>query len=118
MMKLMTAEIRKKMPAFGVTDGTPPLERQVVAKFFAPWTDWTWYAVEGEEDEYGGTVFFGLVVGDFIEWGYFSLRELESVEGPCGIRIERDMYGGEQTMGEHARYNKRLADFFESEFLG
>lgn len=24
-MKLMTAEIRKKMPAFGVTDGTPPL---------------------------------------------------------------------------------------------
>ena len=26
------------------------------------------------------------------EWGYFVLSELESVRGPLGLEIERDLY--------------------------
>jgi Protein of unknown function (DUF2958) len=74
----------------------------VVCKFFTPDADWTWYAIEGspvDEDGYYDTdkekvdfLFFGLVSGIAVELGYFSLAELESVRGPFGLRIERDLY--------------------------
>lgn len=38
------------------------------------------------------TTFFGLVDGFEKELGYFSLSELESVKGPLGLKIERDLY--------------------------
>lgn len=37
-------------------------------------------------------LFFGLVKGMEDELGYFSLEELESISGPGGLKIERDMY--------------------------
>jgi len=36
-------------------------------KFFSPWMNWTWYAVEFD----GKDIFFGLVEGFATEWGYF-----------------------------------------------
>ncbi len=39
-------------------------------------------------------MFFGLVDGFERELGYFSLSELESVHGPYGVGIERDLYFG------------------------
>jgi hypothetical protein len=36
--------------------------------------------------------FFGYVKGDFDEFGTFSLSELESVRGPMGLTIERDIH--------------------------
>ena len=36
--------------------------------------------------------FFGFVVGHFPELGYFSLSELQSVRGPWGLPIERDLH--------------------------
>jgi hypothetical protein len=36
-------------------------------------------------------LFFGLVVGQERELGYFSLSELETVRGPLGLPIERDL---------------------------
>jgi hypothetical protein len=35
---------------------------------------------------------FGWVYGDFPEWGSVSLKELQGVIGPWGLKIERDMY--------------------------
>ncbi|OHB59060.1 MAG: hypothetical protein A2Y12_18475 [Planctomycetes bacterium GWF2_42_9] len=35
---------------------------------------------------------FGLVLGHERELGYFSLSELESCQGPLGLRIERDLH--------------------------
>lgn len=85
-MKLMTDELREKLPPLRATElETNPI---VHAKFFTPWTSWTWYATEFD----GEDVFFGLVHGFDTEWGYFSLNELESVRGPGGLRIERDLY--------------------------
>lgn len=83
-MKLLTAEIRQKLPPIYTTqDQEDPM---VVAKFFTPWTNWTWYATEFD----GTDTFFGLVVGHEAELGYFSLSEMETVRGPGGLTIERD----------------------------
>ena len=39
----------------------------------------------------GSDIFFGLVIGFETELGYFSLSELESIVGPYGLKIERDI---------------------------
>jgi hypothetical protein len=81
-MKMLTKELRKKLPALGEGDGTAHV------KFFTPWTNWTWYATEFD----GEDMFFGLVDGHEKEIGYFTLSELEAVNGPFGLKIERDLY--------------------------
>jgi hypothetical protein len=94
-MKLLTKEIRASFPEFGSTDGQGD-SAKVVVTFFTPDSSWTWYATEFDgEDE-----FFGLVCGHETELGYFSLRELESVRGPMGLAIERDLHLGTVTVGE------------------
>jgi hypothetical protein len=64
----------------------------VIAKFFNPTGAGTWYATEYDPET---KMFFGYVsiFGDENdEWGYFSLTELESLKGPFGLGIERDLY--------------------------
>ena len=63
----------------------------VYAKWFTPWSNWTWYATEGEEQD-GDYICFGYVIGHEREWGYFSLNELKSVTGPMDLKIERDIH--------------------------
>jgi hypothetical protein len=84
-MKLLTETIKKALPKLGETDGT---DAKVIVKFFDPCGSWTWYATEFD----GEDTFFGLVKGFETELGYFSLSELQSVKGPLGIGIERDLY--------------------------
>ncbi len=85
-MKLLTDELRRALPALYSTENdTDPV---ALAKFFTPWTSWTWYATEYD----GEDTFFGMVDGLERELGYFSLRELESITGPAGLTIERDLY--------------------------
>jgi hypothetical protein len=85
-MKLLTNALRKSLPPFGAGDelGTDAIAR---VKFFTPDSSWTWYA-----SEFSGDTFFGLVDGIALEYGYFSLAELESVRGPLGLPIERDRF--------------------------
>jgi Protein of unknown function (DUF2958) len=88
-MKLLTDELRAQLPALYAQEGvSDPI---VYAKFFTPWTSWTWYITEGspEEDDF---IFFCYVIGQEREWGYSSLRELESIRGPGGLTIERDLH--------------------------
>ena len=91
-MKLLTKQLKGKFPRLYATEKTPPEEKVVIAKFFTPWTNWTWYAVEKDSDD----TFFGLE----LEWGYFTLSELESIKGPFGLTIERDLYFGHPKIGE------------------
>ena len=85
-MKLLTQEIKNRLPKLGETaNQTDPT---VQVKFFCPWNHWTWYAYEYD----GEDIFFGYVKGDFNEFGTFSLSELESIRGPLGLGIERDLY--------------------------
>ena len=94
-MKLLTQEIRKVIPQLYSQDGKGD-KAIAYAKFFTPWSSWTWYATEFD----GEDIFFGLVVGLEIELGYFSLKELSEVAGPCGMKIERDLYFTPKSLSE------------------
>jgi len=105
-MKLLTKEIRKKLPPLYSQDGKGGKAIAQV-KYFTPSSSWTWYATEGEPvlDESGKEVdfrFFGLVDGHCRELGYFVLSELEEVQGPMGLPIERDLYWQPKTLKEIA----------------
>lgn len=88
--RLMTRELLEKFRRVGSQREVD--DPQIVAKFFTPWSSWTWYATEFDEKE---GLFFGLVDGHEREWGYFSLFELAEIRstGPLkGLRIERDLW--------------------------
>ncbi|MCP4543364.1 MAG: DUF2958 domain-containing protein [Chloroflexi bacterium] len=59
-----------------------------IIRLFTPDSSWTWYITEYDGDD----TLFGLVVGMETEIGYISLSELQSVTGPRGLRIERDLW--------------------------
>lgn len=87
-MQLLTKELRAKLPKLYETEKIPCGEKTAIVKFFTPDSSWTWYACEFD----GEDRFFGWVHGLEKEWGYFSLKELESVRGPWGLAVERDLY--------------------------
>ena len=89
-MKLMTKEIQNQMPALYETEGSET--HRVYAKYFHPFSNWTWYAVEYDPTE---KRFFGLVDGYAMEAGYFTLAELESYT-IGGLGIERDLHWDNQ----------------------
>lgn len=118
-MRLMSKEIERKFKKIGRQGHVK--DPIVVCKFFNPCGSGTWWAigmyyvikrknVRGEEEiveveaskmngSVGGQVvdmnFFGYVSisGDHCdEWGSFLLSELQSVKGPFGLGIERDLY--------------------------
>lgn len=84
--KLLTQELRNKLPKLYEAEGN--MEASVAqVKFFSPYSNWTWYAVEFD----GVDTFFGLVQGFELEYGYFSYSELEQAKVFDVIpAIERD----------------------------
>ena len=88
-MQLLTAELRAALPPLYSQEKNK--DPTVHIKYFCPWSNWTWFATEGEQqdDEF---LFFGYVIGFEEEWGYFALSEMEAVRGPGGLTIERDLY--------------------------
>ena len=119
-MKLLTKEIESLFKKIGRQEKVD--DPIVVAKFFNPTGQGTWYATEliylirrKDKDEESeilevevsnvdqfrdyevvDKMFFGYVsiLGDHCdEWGYFKLSEIESIKcPPFGIGIERDLY--------------------------
>lgn len=83
---LLPESLRATIPALYETE--KHAEPIVHAKLFTPWTNWTWYVTEFD----GVDRCFGLVSGHEIELGYFSLGEMQEIEGPGGLRIERDIH--------------------------
>jgi Protein of unknown function (DUF2958) len=86
-MKLLTTEILERLPPLGSQEERG-LDALAVVKFFFPDFHWTWYASEFD----GEDTFFGYVVGDVPELGYFSLAELTSARGKLGLPVERDRF--------------------------
>jgi hypothetical protein len=90
-MKLLTKTVEKSLPELYSQEKNP--DPQVVLHFFNPCGAGDWYITKGSrEDE--DFIFFGLCdLGmGYPELGYVSLRELESVKGPFGLGIERDLH--------------------------
>lgn len=92
---LLDQESREKLPPLysGEKSGLDALAQ---VKFFTPDSNWTWYASEFD----GEDIFFGLVSGFEIEYGCFSLKELQETRGPMGLLIERDIHFEPKTMRE------------------
>ena len=95
-MKLLTKAIEKKLEKFPLCsqDGKGD-DADIICKFFNPMGSGTWYVLEGEPYEKDdGTMdwqFYGYVVSEFPEYGYFTLSDLESVKRG-GLGVERDRY--------------------------
>jgi len=99
---LLDPASREKLPPLysGEEKGLNALAQ---VKFFTPDAQWTWYA-----SEYNGEdIFFGLVIGLEIEFGYFSLSELQSVRGPLGLPIERDLHYEPKSLRELRDHHKQ-----------
>jgi hypothetical protein len=109
-MKLLPKELLRKIPPLYANEDEA--DAVVVAKFFLPASRWTWYVIEGSTRNPNGcgwgdgcdhrplseydpvrhdVLFFGYVVGDYPELGYFTLSELTGLRGPLGLRVERDL---------------------------
>lgn len=89
-MKLLTKAIENKLAKFPLYSQEDKKEKEVIVKFFHPWSGWRWYVTEGELNEDGDWLFFGLVEGSENEWGYFTLSELMALNNP--IPVERDKW--------------------------
>lgn len=107
--KLLDDESRARLPKLYSTEALGT-EAMAQVKFFTPDGGWTWYASEGSPVDANGYydtdkekvdfLFFGLVIGFEIEYGYFSLSELAEVRGSLGLPIERDTYFEPAPLGE------------------
>ena len=86
-MKLLTKEIKTK--AEKQYDKGSDMDQEVVAKFFNPIGQATWYLMnKSPEDSYC----WGIVDWMALEVGSFDIKELEETELPMGMKIERDLY--------------------------
>ena len=86
---LVTKEIRDTLPPLYNSEKHPEKEAIAMVKFFSPYSQWTWYAIEFD----GEDTFFGLVDGFEMEYGYFSYSELEAVTVFGGVpAVERDCH--------------------------
>lgn len=92
-MKLITKALEKlfaKYPTY--SQEGKMFDAVVIAKFFMPWSSFTWYVTEACKLNNGDYEFFGYVDGLEGEFGYFTLSQLQSLRGRFGLRVERDMY--------------------------
>lgn len=95
-MNLITNEIKEKFNKYPLGSQDEKLgNAEVIAKFFNPTGIGTWYITEGQMLENGDAEMFGFChLGDdeMAEFGTVMLSELESLQLPMGMTIERDLY--------------------------
>lgn len=97
-MKLMTEELKEKFKQFPLRsqDGKG-MDAEVVVKYFNPISAGTWLIIEGEELENGDWELFGYCHISDWAWESILLSELQRIELPFEMGIERDLY-----IDEHA----------------
>lgn len=92
--KFMTKAIENRFAKVGRQEGP---DQKVIAKWFDPTSQWTWYATEYYPES---KTFYGFVVGFEEELGYFSREELENAKLKWGLKIERDQYWREVSLSK------------------
>jgi len=86
-MKLMTKDIKRKAQKQYIEGSN--MEQKVVAKYFDPMGSWKWFLMNMDKD---GDYCWGIVEGNEVEMGSFSMKELEGIKRPFGLGIERDLH--------------------------
>lgn len=95
-MKLINEELKKIIEKYpiGSQDGLGG-KAKVIAKFFNPTGAGTWLITEANKMENGDYEMFGychLGYDDMAELGYVMLSQLEELELPFGLGVERDLH--------------------------
>lgn len=95
-MNLMTKALEKLFEKYplGSQDGLGG-QAKVIVKYFNPVGVGTWFITEGNKLDNGDYEMFGYChLGDdeYAELGYVMLSELEKLNLPFGLKIERDLY--------------------------
>ena len=104
-MLLMTEELEKAFEKYPLGSQEELLENaKVVVKYFNPCGAGTWLITEGEKQEDGNWLLYGYCHLFEWEWGYVMLSELEDIQLPFGLGIEREIYGGYETVKEYIDY--------------
>lgn len=86
-MELIPEELLNKIPDLYETERS--INPICHIKLFTPDSIFTWYIIEiSKEDKY---TCYGYVIGFESELGYFSLKELKTIKGSLGLRVERDI---------------------------
>ena len=88
-MRLLTKELEQTLPKLYATEHIKTENKIVHIKYFTPDSNWSWYITEYDPKN---RIFFGYVIGQEKEWGYISLNELETITGPLGLNIEREIH--------------------------
>jgi len=86
---------RARLPKLRSTDAQG-LEALAQVRFTCPDLGWSWYATEFD----GQDIFFGLVAGNEVAYGNFTLSELYWTRGPLGMPVERDLHFKPRPVGE------------------
>jgi hypothetical protein len=87
MSKLIPNILLNDIPDLYATEGE--LNPLCYVKLFTPDSNWTWFIIEFSKVD--AKTCYGYVQGLESELGYFTLEELESIHGPLGLAIERDL---------------------------
>lgn len=116
-MELITKELKeafKKHPLYS-TEETKLLEKEIVVKYFNPYGVGTWLIVEGQEQEDGDYLLFGLCYLTEWELGYITLKQLEEIrDNKKLMSVERDLYLTEKTIGDYLEANDKEAyDYYK-----
>lgn len=95
-MKLMNKGLEKEFEKYplGSQDGLLG-DAKVIVKYFNPVGIGTWLITEGNKLENGDYELFGYChLGDNqnAEFGYVNLSQLENLQLPFGMKVERDLY--------------------------
>ena len=89
-MKLITKKIEKELAKYPLySQDSKGNEAVAICKFFLQ--GFTWYVLEAQKNG-SDYEFFGIVDGEFKEYGYFTLSQLQQTRGRWGLTVERDMY--------------------------
>jgi len=90
-MKLVTKQVEKELAKYPLYSQDGKRQDAVcVVKFFLTGGAHTWYILEANLEE---DTLYGITVNGYgeCEYGYISLKELESLRNSWGLGVERDI---------------------------
>ena len=122
-MKLLTQELEEKFKKFPLRSQEEKLgNAELIAKFYNPTGVGTWYITEGQILENGDVEMFGYChLGDdeMAEFGSVMLSELENLQLPMGMTIERDLYikDGTNLVQALRRDGMKVPEFIEENYI-
>jgi hypothetical protein len=90
-MKILTQEILRAFTKQGNTDNMEPTAIKIICKFFNPTGVGTWYCYEYDGND---RMWCFAELGDkaYAECGTASMKELQELQLPHGLKIERDKF--------------------------